>query len=117
MRHGDHLIAQIEREEQLGGVGDEADDAHDREGSHGRLAERIDALWFACYRPRPVLDELATGRLTAVEAVDRALARIERGRPGRVARARRRPTPRRAHEIDALRASGEHGRCSARRWR
>jgi Asp-tRNA(Asn)/Glu-tRNA(Gln) amidotransferase A subunit family amidase len=58
---------------------------------------------------RLVLDELATGRLSAVEAVDRALAQIERDDLGAWLTLDPAHARRRAHEIDALRASGERG--------
>jgi hypothetical protein len=32
VRHADDLVAESEREEQLGGVGNEGDDPHDRTG-------------------------------------------------------------------------------------
>ena len=32
VRHADDLVAQAEREEELGGVGHEADDPHERRG-------------------------------------------------------------------------------------
>ena len=56
-----------------------------------------------------MLDELATGRLSAVEAVDRALAQIERDDLGAWLTLDPAHARRRAHEIDALRASGERG--------
>ena len=56
-----------------------------------------------------MLDELATGRLSAVEAVDRALAQLERDDRGAWLTLDPAHARRRAHEIDALRASGERG--------
>jgi Asp-tRNA(Asn)/Glu-tRNA(Gln) amidotransferase A subunit family amidase len=56
-----------------------------------------------------VLDELATGRLTAVEAVDRALTQIERDDLGAWLTLDPAHARRQAHEIDAFRASGERG--------
>ncbi len=56
-----------------------------------------------------MLDELATGRLSAVEAVDRALAQIERNDLGAWLALDPAHARRQAHEVDALRASGEPG--------
>jgi Asp-tRNA(Asn)/Glu-tRNA(Gln) amidotransferase A subunit family amidase len=54
-----------------------------------------------------VLDELATGRLTAVEAVDRALATIERDDLGAWLALDAGHARRQAREVDALRDAGE----------
>jgi aspartyl-tRNA(Asn)/glutamyl-tRNA(Gln) amidotransferase subunit A len=56
-----------------------------------------------------VLDELATGRLTAVEAVDRALAAIERDDLGAWLALDPGHARRQAREVDALRTAGERG--------
>ena len=65
-----------------------------------------------------MLDELATGRLSAVEAVDRALARIEEDDLGAWLALDPDGARRQAHAADALRAArGARRRCSARRSR
>jgi Asp-tRNA(Asn)/Glu-tRNA(Gln) amidotransferase A subunit family amidase len=56
-----------------------------------------------------VLDDLATGRLTAVEAVDRALARIEEDDLGAWLVLDAGHARRQAHAADVLRADGERG--------
>jgi aspartyl-tRNA(Asn)/glutamyl-tRNA(Gln) amidotransferase subunit A len=56
-----------------------------------------------------VLDELATGRLSAVEAVDRALARIDEDDLGAWLALDRDHARRQAHAADVLRSDGEHG--------
>ena len=62
-----------------------------------------------------MLDELATGRLTAVEAVDRALTHIARDDLGAWLTLDPAHARRQAHEIDAFRASGERERIGRRR--
>jgi aspartyl-tRNA(Asn)/glutamyl-tRNA(Gln) amidotransferase subunit A len=55
------------------------------------------------------LDELATGRLSAAEAVERALARIDEDDLGAWLALDADHARRQAHEADMLRADGEHG--------